>query len=854
MANDLSAIPRQFAHQNIDLGGTNAFSRIQAALTDLSDYAAGQATDIFVAEAASKGKQLALSQRGNPQKLAPGVNRATSAFNNAYNEMTAGLLSTRLNELILNNLNTKSDPNTLGPRSIADLNALNNSTWLGFQSEIPKNMQADMEYAFTQANAKSLEMMSSTVSSFNAANIKKDIDIVGKSSKAKYAATILSGDKKQEKQALDSVLNWLNNASRLSGMTEIQREDELRQIQDIAVDAHVHRGMADALGSKGEQGLTSYIVNVLNSSPEQLGVTPEQKQIMVESALKYNTQLTNQMSVASSQGYNNIVLESINNPGSITSIQHLNSKISEQEQKGNPLSQTQQIQLASKVLGKNKAESKRAASNAEINESVSSGDISIVNFTSGQMNDYWEDSVKVATERVKALEESGEINSGSIPGWQIEVQAAVNVQRDVPALTERINARLTGPNSDNIQQGIRQYSFLKTNNPLALKGLDAKTAAFAETILDKAKNVTDTETIQKIIAEAKEGVLDARQDVVDARIASYKAYAKKAPNAVSNEIRAAIGISRGLLSDYAFQQPIPDLQRARYNSILETNIPLFEEKDRQLAFKKTAEEFKNIYKLDPGFAPAGMSVSNAISNLPWSKTTGPMNSNQVAQSISQIIELNNKFTGKTGFTIEASSKMPLFPGKVTQTQKLEQNFAPKGHWAKIDGIDRKIYLISPNYASTNPFAPNAYQIYWGDTGKDGKSQEAIRPLTSLNTKKLPNGKDQTSMGPALVTIYPPNIYIPDLYKKQQNTMAESGINNAALKALDSANPIKLKDFFKGFYSEDAALKNAANLTNQKNQKIKKELPSKSQAIQEQFESEKMIREELVKIKTLQENE
>jgi len=143
MANDLSAIPRQFAHQNIDLGGTNAFSRIQAALTDLSDYAAGQATDIFVAEAASKGKQLALSQRGNPQKLAPGVNRATSAFNNAYNEMTAGLLSTRLNELILNNLNTKSDPNTLGPRSIADLNALNNSTWLGFQSEIPKNMQAD---------------------------------------------------------------------------------------------------------------------------------------------------------------------------------------------------------------------------------------------------------------------------------------------------------------------------------------------------------------------------------------------------------------------------------------------------------------------------------------------------------------------------------------------------------------------------------------------------------------------------------------------------------------------------------------------------------------------------------------
>ena len=848
MANDLSVIPRQFAPQNVDLGGTHAFSRIQSALTDLSDYAAGKASDLFAEDAAAKGKQLALSQQGNPQELKPGVNKATAAFNNAYNEMTAGLLSVRLNELIVNNLNTKSDPKTLGPRSIADLNALNNSTWLGFQSEIPKNMQADMEYAYIQANAKSLEMLGNTVSSFNAANIKKDVDIVGKSSKAKYAATILSGDKKQEREALDGVLHWLDNAATLGGMTDIQREDELRQIQDIAVDAHVKRGMMETLESKGEAGLTSYITNILNSPPEKLGVTPEQKQIMIESALKYNTQLTNQMNVASTQGYNNIVLDSINNPGSITSIEQLNQRISDQAQKGYPLSQAQQIQLASKVLGKNKEASKRAQNNAEINDLVSSGDIGIVNVTTGHMNDYWEDSVKVATARVKELENNGEIAPGSVPGWQIEAQAAVNVQRDIPALTERIEARLNGPDSGNIEKGIRQYSFLKTNNPLALQGLNPKTDAFARTILYKAKDVTDSISIQKIIAEAKEGVLDARQEVVDARIAAYKADAKKNPGMIDNEIRAAIGISRGLFSDYAFQQPIPDLQRARYNSILETNIPLFETKDRQLAFLKTAEEFKNIYKLDPGYAPKGMSVSNAISNLPWSKTTGPMNSNQVAQSISQIIALNNKFPGKTGFTIEPSDKMPLFPEKVTQTQKLEKNFAPNGHWAKIDGVDRKIYLISPNYASTNPFAPNAYQVYWGDTGKDGKSPEAIRPLTSLNTKKLPNGTDQVSMGPALVTIYPPNIYIPDLYKKQQNTMAESGISNAALKAINSANPTKLSDFFKGF-TEDAALENAAKVLLKKNDKVKKELPSKSQAIQEQFETEKRIREELAKIQS-----
>lgn len=846
MANDLNVIPRQFAPQNVDLGGTHAFSRIQSALTDLSDYAAGKASDLFAEDAAAKGKQLALSQQGNPQELKPGVNKATAAFNNAYNEMTAGLLSVRLNELIVNNLNTKSDPKTLGPRSIADLNALNNSTWLGFQSEIPKNMQADMEYAYIQANAKSLEIMGNTVSSFNAANIKKDVDVVGKSSKAKYAATILSGDKKQEKEALDGVLKWLDNAAQLSGMTPIQKEDEIRQIQDIAIDAHVHRDMMEAAINGGEEGVAAYIIKVMNSTPEQLGVTPEQKQIISESALKYNTQIANQMNIGSTQGYNNIVLEAVNNPGSITSLPQLNQKISEQAQKGFPLTQAQQIQLNAKILGKNKEASKRAQTNAEINSSVSSGDIGIVNYTTGEINNYWEDVFKASVEQVKEMEANGTVQPGQIKPWQMEVQSAVNIQRDVPALTARIEARLTGPNTNNIQDGIRQYSFLKTNNPLALSGLSPKIDAFATTILEKAQNVTDPVTIERIIADAKEGVLNADQDVVDARVKAYRAFAIKNPNSVDKQIRGALGLKSGFL--FSSSDPIPDFQRARYNRILETNVPLYETKDMQLAFKKTTEEFNNIYKKDPGFAPANMTVSNAISNLPWSKTTGPMNSNQVSQAISQIIDVNSKFPGKTGFTLEPSSKMPKFPSSVKETDKLGKQFAPNGHWMKINGVDRKIYLMSPNYSTTNPFAANAYQVYWGDTGADGKSKEAIRPLTSLITKKLPNGKEVTSMGPALVTIYPPNIYIPNLYKKQQNTAASTGFDTAAFASVDQANPIKLRDFFAGSISEDAALVNAAKIISKKNKIINKEAPTKSKEVKAKFEDERLVREELERIK------
>lgn len=849
MANDLTAIPRQFAPQNVDLGGTHAFSRIQSALTDLSDYTAGKASDLFAEDAAAKGKQLALSQQGNPQELKPGVNKATAAFNNAYNEMTAGLLSVRLNELIVNNLNTKSDPKNLkmsGPRAIAELNALNNSTWLGFQSEIPKNMQADMEYAFIQANAKSLEIMGNTVSSFNAANIKKDVDVVGKRSKAKYAATILTGDKKQEKEALNGVLKWLDNAAQLSGMTAIQKEDEIRQIQDIAIDAHVHRDMMEAAINGGEEGVAAYIIKVMNSTPEQLGVTPEQKQIISESALKYNTQIANQMNVGSTQGYNNIVLESVNNPGSITSLPQLNQKISEQAQKGFPLTQAQQIQLNAKILGKNKEASKRAQTNAEINSSVSSGDIGIVNYTTGEINNYWEDVFKASVEQVKEMEANGTIKPGQIKPWQMEVQSAVNIQRDVPALTARIEARLTGPNTNNIQDGIRQYSFLKTNNPLALSGLSPKIDAFATTILEKAQNVTDPVTIERIIAEAKEGVLNADQDVVDARVKAYRAFAIKNPNSVDKQIRGALGLKSGFL--FSSSDPIPDFQRARYNRILETNVPLYETKDMQLAFKKTNEEFKNIYKYDPGFAPPGMTVSNAITNLPWSKTTGPMNSNQVVQAITEIVETNKKFPGKTGFDLDYSDKMQKFPERISEKDKLEKTFAPNGHWMKVKGIDRRTWLVSPNYSSTNPYAPNVYQVYWEDTGEDGKSKGVPRPLTTVITKTLPNGKQETSMGPALVTIYPPNDYIPNLYKKQQNTAASIGFDAAAFKTVDQANPIRLRDFFAGSISEDAALVNAAKIISKKNKVINKAAPKKSKEVQAKFEDERLVREELERIK------
>ena len=842
MANDLKVIQRQIIPQAIDLGGSNAFSRIQGALTELADYTSGKAVEIFTEQAAQKGKELALEKRGIPQDLTMGINAATKAYNNAYHEMTAGLLSVRLNELLGKNLSLKSDPKTLGKNSLGDLNALNNATWLGFQSEIPKSMQADMEYSFIQGSQKTLDMLGSTLSKFNDDKIKAEMKIVGDRAKAEYAATILTGNKQQESQALSEVMRWINNSATLNGMSDIQKQDQLRQIQDIAIDGHVHREMMEAVIKDGEPGLSQYITKVVNSTPEQLGITPAQKQIMVESALKYNTDITKQMNVASTQGYNNIVLESIYNPGSITSLQQLNAKIDEQAQKGFPLSQNQQIQVASKVLGKNKAEAKRAQTNAQINESVSSGDIDIVNYTNTEINHYWEDILKGSMDKVAQMESDGTLNPGQTKLWQMEAQSAVNIQRDVPALTARLEARLTGPNSNNVQDGIRQYSFLKTNNPQALKGLSPKIDAFTSTILEKAQNVTDPVTIERIIAEAREGVLNADQDVVEARINSYRAFAKKSPNAVDNEIRAALGISRGIFSDFAFKQPIPDFQRARYNRILETNIPLYEEKDRQLAFKKTNEEFNNIYKKDPGFAPANMSVSNAISNLPWSKTTGPMNSNQVSQAISQLIDVNAKFPGKTGFTIEASSKMPKFPASVSEKDKLEKNFAPNGHWIKFNGIDVRAYAMSPNYSSTNPYAPNAYQIFIGYTGADGKSPEVIRPLTSINTKKLPNGKEVSSMGSALITIYPPNIYIPTLYKHQQNTSAATGFDAAAFNVVDQANPIRLRDFFAGSSSEDASLANAAKLLSAKNKKVAKEVPSKSKAIEEQFEAERLVRE------------
>jgi hypothetical protein len=449
-------------------------------------------------------------------------------------------------------------------------------------------------------------------------------------------------------------------------------------------------------------------------------------------------------------------------------------------------------------------------------------------------------------EKVKEGEENGTIKPDSIKRWQMEVQAAVNIQRDVPALTSLMESRITGPDSLNTQDGIRQYSFAKTNNPLLLQGLNPKTDAFVSTVLEKAQNVKNPITIEQIISDAREGVLNADQDVIDARLANYKSYTIKNPNAVDKQIRNALGLPQGFI--FTSAGTIPDFQRARYNRILETNVRLFEKNDLDLAFKKTNEQYQNIYKEDPGFAPKGMTVSNAITNLPWAKTTGPMNSNQVAQALSQIIDVNSKFPGQIGFIIEPSSKMPKFPSKVSEKDKLEKNFAPNGHWTKIKGIDRRMYLMSPNYSSTNPYAPNVYQVYWGDTGEDGKSKENIRPLTTMITRKLPNGKEKTTMGNALVTIYPPNDYIPTLYKHQQNTSAATGFDMAAFEVVDQANPIKLKDFFPGFASEDAALKNVEKLISRKEQKISKEAPSKSKIIQDQFEAERLVREAVEKIK------
>jgi len=274
MANDLKVIPKQFITQPMDLGRTDAFSRLQSSLTQLSDYAAGEAGKIFLDEAKKKGEKKAFSNIGKPQKSAPGLTGATKAENEAYLSATSKLLSVNLNSLLTRNTEYVTENlEKLGQRALPKLAALNNATMEGFESQVPDELKHDMQYQFILGQEKTMAYMMTKVSAFNNKKAAESFTATFTSDLKNVTETIFSGDQQGAEEAYAHAKKTIQDYKTLGKISEVQEQQFNSQLSFAVSDARAVSGFLRAR-AQGSDAEAEYLHDAATEQPT--GVSREQ--------------------------------------------------------------------------------------------------------------------------------------------------------------------------------------------------------------------------------------------------------------------------------------------------------------------------------------------------------------------------------------------------------------------------------------------------------------------------------------------------------------------------------------------------------------------------------------------------
>lgn len=782
MTKELEVIQRQALEQSISLPRNTANAGLQQGFNQLSKIGAFAAETLAVKQAGIEGAAAARSDPQKVRNLAPGFTNATKAFNASFNHVQTNMNTIGGAKILDEKLRIAASPENLNANSLSDYIPMAEAVVEGtIQGTNPEN-RADVALRLNAHMMGNIDKLTAKVEEFNHKKKLEKLDLSFTDSLSNLKEEMLTGTKESQKLAFQEAQASIDDYANLSGITPTGKIKLERTLAQTVINATLEREYSEAVVKGGEAGGVKYITDFIKGKAENQELTSGQKEQGKEFLLKTATSLQKEVNYVGNQGYNNIVELYQTDPTADKSIQGLENNIQKQSDEGFPLTQVQRNNIRSKILTQDKAAAKRAATNAAINSAVTSNGF-MGGFTGKELNDWYNESLIRGAEAIATEVAEGKRDPESVPAAHMqEAYVASRAKASIPNFTSRMSARLTSTNPEDIKNGLEQYTFMEGNNKDGLAGVNNKVAAYARQLHAKILNTNDLVNVQTVAAEAKEGVLEADPKVMKLRLDAQEKFATDKSTVDKHEkmVREGMGIRDGFFSS----DPILDEQRILYNDILKTNVPLFDTSDMNLAYEKTNDEFNHLYKEDPGHAPPGRKVTNAITNLPWAKTSGNINKNQVAQALEEWhlrLEANPGVAFADNVTIKRSKKMPEFPHELSDVDKYTQDYAPDGYWMEMNGEDVKLYQISPTANSTNPFAPNGYQWFYS------QGENTLRPLPSVDD----TGIMQLS---TMMTVYPPQIYTPDLVQKMADTSAQADITDAATKAVDASNKIRIQDY------------------------------------------------------------
>lgn len=614
----------------------------------------------------------------------------------------------------------------------------------------------------------------------------------------------------------------------------LSKEDYLKN-RDTMLQSGINGKLAhdynQAFKADGERGAAKFINEFWNTEHENM--TQEQKSEGLKSLLAIQAQDKSAMVQIGQAGFRD-VMESITSSNPPKDENELHAFIQASKESGYPLNEYQEYKAFQAFRKTNKSKNKRNENNARISAQIATGDVnSLLNESSGDIDNNYIDTKKFLKEKMGNEAQEAQSLSGQVmaqrPEWMIGATIAAQTPVAIGQWQEEISSQLLSQNPDDILGAVSAFNYVSEQNKAAIKGISEKDQAFIKAVSNDLER-TNMQPFE-IIEKYKDSILNVDPKVKENRKKAYDESIKNSPGLPNKIVKKAFGekINNVLV------EPSAELYAAAQEAY-------------QREFELTGNENQAIdnavsYLKDNGgvsmFAQKGSPVWNPPENLPY-YDFGNIVRNQATKYLRETVDSINKNPGKVPYTVEWSDKMPKFPDQVSEEDMFKGKYDKGEWWLKINGTDRRVYFISPNYNQANSFAETKYQVMYE---KDGYPHTLMTITPNIGI----DGQIQMSAGTAMMTFQGPTELTPNLIKKMQSEQAQGAKDKYISNEFKKLNPRDYGiDITEGpnisrLLSEKPEQKKSTKKSDKK--KLEEIIESENQDLPKRIEKEKLRRQQ-----------
>jgi hypothetical protein len=753
MANDFVVNPRQTRESALTLPKNDVYSKFSAAMGGLAEFAGNLAVNSAVEKAALQGAKERLE--GKEVKLAPGITKATAAYNEAYKKMDTNLNVLNGEKALALGLMEASKPENLSPDSPKALAQQQDATIASILANTAPDNQPEVALRLKMAAANNELKIAQSLNTWSEKQLQDT-----------HATMLYDGGKQLLEYArigqqdlfedLYRELDDTNKALVKAGqMSKLEYAKGLSEMKQMAINGTVEYKYNQAVAKEGEEGGAKYIKEFWDE--EFPNMTEAQKEAGLAHLMQLHGRDVAAITHASQQGYMDLKADMTgDNPPD--SMADLDARIEKSEENGKPLSDTQAFKLREEYKAMLRKGNAKAMRNKEIAKMINTGDwAGQQDITAKERNNFYKDTKEaLLQEQIDAQDQAkttAEKVMNSRPEWLIGATIAGEMVA-IPLWQKETSDRIIYGTIEDKLDGVKAIDYMNTHNPRALDGMDKKELAYANSLLNTLKN---TRQIPELVVQRLDAqILNVDYETKKRRDDTWNKELKDHPSTVNDFVKKVYGSK--LNNNLA--QPGASIYDDAAKALREAYNLTGDIKDAKSLAAESISKNAGISM----FGPKGTPVYNPPEKLPF-YNYGNIVRNQATRFLKEMVLDAQANPDALPYDIKWSKKMPEFPDAISEEEMFNNKYDKGEWWLNIGGKDQRVYFVSPSYNQSTSFNELMYLV----------QTENGNPIFAVTKDR--NGR--LNLGNAAMTFQGPNEVVPAMVEKMSNEVAQTGINRAA---------------------------------------------------------------------------